>query len=308
MSYSRQAGAPRKPGENLSAQGKPPTSGTPDAGPKNPTQSRRSAGASPQASSERPTRRPGGKQTRKKGKGRPIAPINVARSRNWGSIAIFTAVGLLVVGIVGYSSWQAIESSKTWQDRADAIDGILDYTKSHKKELAAGNGNHVPGRVQYFTTPSVGGNHNGLWQNCMGDVYPKQIASEHATHSLEHGAVWITYDPKTLPEKDVQKLAEKVKGNQYMLMSPFPDQGSPISLQTWGYQLKVNSATDSRIDEFIKVLRMNASVEPGAVCSGGVTATGIEPQGSQDPERTASQPAMPPPPSAPAPNASPPKS
>jgi hypothetical protein len=51
-----------------------------------------------------------------------------------------------------------------------------------------------------------------------------------------------------------------------------------ISLQAWGYQLKVDNARDARIDEFISALRLNATQEPAASCRGGSTATGSEPQ------------------------------
>ena len=44
-------------------------------------------------------------------------------------------------------------------------------------------------------------------------------------------------------------------------MSPYEGLDKPISLQAWGYQLKVDNADDGRIDEFIKALRENASVE-----------------------------------------------
>ena len=56
-----------------------------------------------------------------------------------------------------------------------------------------------------------------------------------------------------------------------MLMSPYPGLDAPISMQAWGYQLKVDDASDSRIDEFINALRKNATQEPSAGCSGGIT-------------------------------------
>ena len=93
--------------------------------------------------------------------------------------------------------------------------------------------------------------HNAAWQNCMGDVYDAPIANEHAVHSLEHGAVWITYRPG-LPQDQLDKLAGKVRGVEKMLMSPYEGLDKPISLQAWGYQLKVDNADDPRIDEFIK--------------------------------------------------------
>ena len=63
-------------------------------------------------------------------------------------------------------------------------------------------------------------------------------------------------------------------------MSPYRGPRQAVSLQAWGYQLKVDNADDGRIDEFIKALRLNASVEPGATCSSGITATGDTPAGS----------------------------
>jgi hypothetical protein len=43
---------------------------------------------------------------------------------------------------------------------------------------------------------------------------------------------------------------------------------SPISLQSWGHQLAVDSVTDPRIDQFIAALRLNPNTypEPGASC------------------------------------------
>jgi hypothetical protein len=59
-----------------------------------------------------------------------------------------------------------------------------------------------------------------------------------------------------------------------MLMSPIANLDKNISLQAWGYQLKLDNANDKRIDEFIKDLRLNATMEPGAACSSGNTTTG----------------------------------
>ena len=73
-------------------------------------------------------------------------------------------------------------------------------------------------------------------------------------------------------------------------MSPYPGLDKPISLQAWGYQLKVDNADDSRIDDFISALRVNASIEgPTISCSQGITATGTTPRdipqgGDQQPD------------------------
>ncbi|WP_433057086.1 DUF3105 domain-containing protein [Dactylosporangium sp. CS-033363] len=206
-----------------------------------------------------------------------IAPVKVKQGMSWGPIALFTTVGVLALGIVGFAGYQVWQNGLGWHDRADQISGIQDYYKTDKAMV--GQREHVWGPQTYKMSPPVAGNHNPNWQRCLGDVYTSQIASEHALHSMEHGAVWITYNP-SLPADQVETLAKKVRGNDYMLMSPYPNLDKPISLQAWGFQLKVDNASDGRIDEFIKALRQNATLEAGTPCSSGdiITETGTTPR------------------------------
>ncbi|WP_073252527.1 DUF3105 domain-containing protein [Cryptosporangium aurantiacum] len=193
----------------------------------------------------------------------------------WGNIVLGGIVTIVALSIIGYGVWYSWDASKPFGERrSQQIDGVTNYRAKDVKWLTQ---NHVAGKVKYETSPPVGGNHNGSWENCNGDVYAKQIPNEHAVHSLEHGAVWVTYNPD-LPQAQIDKLAEKVKGKDYMFMSPYPGLDKPISLQAWGFQLKVDSVDDKRIDEFITQYRVNASVESGASCSNGVTVTGDTPQ------------------------------
>ncbi|MFI5842887.1 DUF3105 domain-containing protein [Catenuloplanes sp. NPDC051500] len=250
MSISTQGGPERRPSVVKPAAGAKPNS----------------PGGTPKAATPRPG---GGKGPRK-----PVTPVKVAQQTSWGPILLFVAVGALAVGIIGYGAFAVIKGSESWQDQAAGIDGIANYRESDPDMLSA---NHKSGPQTYKTSPPVGGDHNASWQNCMGDVYDAPIANEHAVHSLEHGAIWITY--KTgLPQDQIDALAAKVKGNDFMLMSPIDGLSNNISLQAWGYQLKLDSASDERIDTFIKALRLNATQEPNAPCSSGVTATGTTPR------------------------------
>jgi hypothetical protein len=214
------------------------------------------------------------------GKGRkPVTPVKVAGGRNWGPILVAGVVVLIAVGIIGYGVFAATKSSneaKTpWEERATAIAGIVDYRNNADKTITARN--HKAGPLTYKTNPPVGGDHNARWQNCNGDVYTQPIPKEHAVHSLEHGAVWVTYK-QGMPADQVEKLAGKVKGQDYTMMSPVADLDKNVSVQAWGFQLKVDTVDDSRIDDFIRALRQNATVEPDATCSNGVTITGNAPQ------------------------------
>jgi hypothetical protein len=218
---------------------------------------------------------------------RPITPVKVSQGRSWGPIALFTAVGLLAAGIIGWGAWAVYQNGRSWEDRASSISGIVNYREKDPGMLTQ---NHKTGQLQYKVSPPVGGDHNPTWERCQGDVYDAQVPNENAVHSMEHGAVWITYQPD-LAKDQVDKLASKVHGNDFMLMSPYPGLDKPISLQAWGYQLKVDNANDGRIDDFIKALRENASKEPGTPCSSGnyTTGTGTTPRDLTDQQDTSGQ-------------------
>jgi uncharacterized protein DUF3105 len=209
------------------------------------------------------------------GKGRkPVTPIKVHGGRAWGPIIVAGVVVLIAVGIIGWGVFAVAknksETSTPWAERAAKISGIVDYRAQKNPKIDARD--HKDGPQTYETNPPVGGAHNAVWQNCMGDVYAQPIANEHAVHSLEHGAVWVTYK-QGLPADQVAELKKKVEGKDYMFMSPIVSLDKNVSVQAWGYQLKVDSATDPRIDDFIKALRLNASMEPGAACSSGNTTS-----------------------------------
>ncbi len=220
--------------------------------------------------SAKPGSRPGAKGGNK-GKGRrPVTPVKVSGGRNWGPIAVAGAVILVAAGIIGYGVYASVQGSQPWEDRAAAIEGVVDYRSQNNAQI--NDQTHKDGTLTYVTNPPVGGAHNATWQNCMGDIYTEPIANEHAVHSLEHGAVWVTYK-QGLADDQVAKLRERVEGKDYMLLSPIANLDKNVSVQVWGYQLKVDDAADTRIDDFIKTTRVKASLEPGAACSGGNTTS-----------------------------------
>ncbi|MEU2058970.1 DUF3105 domain-containing protein [Streptomyces sp. NPDC013455] len=129
---------------------------------------------------------------------------------------------------------------------------------------------HVTTKVSYPMHPPVGGNHNPVWLNCNGDVYTEAVPDENAVHSLEHGAVWVTYTGKA-PKADVDALAAKVKKTPYSLMSPYDNQQAPLILSAWGHQVAVKSAKDPEVDKFFAAyVQGKQTPEPGASCTGGV--------------------------------------
>jgi hypothetical protein len=123
-------------------------------------------------------------------------------------------------------------------------------------------------RVAYEHLPPLGGAHDAVWAACNGVVYPVAVRNENMVHSLEHGAVWITYDPARIGGADLAALQAVVTGQPYLMLSPYPGLDHPISLQSWGHQLKLDHPADPRIAEFVTTLRANPAThpEPGATC------------------------------------------
>ena len=78
---------------------------------------------------------------------------------------------------------------------------------------------HVQTAVEYEMTPPAGGPHNPTWLNC--GIYEEEVPNEYAVHSLEHGAVWVTYDPEQVSGADLETLRSAMP-RSYMILSPFP--------------------------------------------------------------------------------------
>lgn len=135
-------------------------------------------------------------------------------------------------------------------------------------ETPYAGGQHTAGPVDYAQTPPVGGPHDPQWADCTGTVYAAPIRPENAVHSLEHGAVWITYDPARIDGDDLAALVGLVEGQQATMLSPYPDQPTPVSLQAWGHQLALDELDTGVVEDFLTTYRLapDVSPEPGASC------------------------------------------
>ncbi|MGA4670540.1 DUF3105 domain-containing protein [Propionibacteriaceae bacterium Y1923] len=175
------------------------------------------------------------------------------------SSILWVVAAVLALALIGGVVWAGVSRS-----------GTLDAALGEVQVYEGLSANHVETEVVYEQTPPVGGDHHGVWQNC--GVYSDPLKNMHAVHSLEHGAVWITYSP-SLPADQVDRLKAYAENVPFMLMSPYTeDMGSPIALSAWGHQLKLDSVDDTKITAFIREYKQGPQTpEPGAACSGGTS-------------------------------------
>ena len=125
---------------------------------------------------------------------------------------------------------------------------------------------HTDGAIAYDLEPPPGGEHNPTWLNC--GVYDSPVPTEQAVHTLEHGAIWLTYQPDA-DQADIDELRSHATStrNSKMLMSPYPGQPASVIATTWGAQLRLDSADDPRLGQFIDAFRRgDHAPEPGAGC------------------------------------------
>jgi hypothetical protein len=142
--------------------------------------------------------------------------------------------------------------------------GVPDGTES----VAIGDAQHVEGVLHDDGEVPAGGAHNEIWQNC--GFYDQEIDSENAVHSLEHGAVWISYDPG-LSHDGVAALRSFVSRSEKVLVSPVPGQDATIIVTAWGTQLELDDPADTRLGQFVNEFSGASSApEPGGMCTGGV--------------------------------------
>ena len=210
---------------------------------------------------------------------RSSVPIKIDKPKPWGTIAVGVLLAAALIGIIVYAVMNTGSGVRDLlREDDESFTGLLVADDPERT--------HVEGPVEYPDYPArppMGGEHNTVPQQC--DVYTEQIPAEHAVHSLEHGATWITYQPD-LPDDQVEQLTELAEGNPYRMLSPLPGQESPIMVTAWGRQLPVDSADDGELERFLRAYTDGRQTpEKGAVCAGnpspGTGPVTLAPEGGQ---------------------------
>jgi hypothetical protein len=183
-------------------------------------------------------------------------------------IAVLTYGSVALDALIPSETERELAAFTPSADRPDpstTIPGIRIQEIRGGEHVAAGD---VPG---YESRPPVGGPHPTSWVACSGVAYPGPVRDADAVHALEHGAVWITYDPARTAPVAVQALTGRVAGDPYLFLSPYPGLDAPVSLQAWGHRLALDTPEDPRFEQFIMALRDNLYTppEPNGDCGPG---------------------------------------
>ncbi len=195
---------------------------------------------------------------KKQGADRRKVRIGVIASASLGA-----GILALVIGFIAVNSTPAAEVTSI------DIEGVTTFDNVTAVHIDPTPVNYS---TEYGMNPPAGGNHFGAWLNC--GVYSEPQPNENAVHSLEHGAVWVTYDPSILSEQDVATLVSALPST-YIIVSPFPGLPSPVVASAWANQLQLEGIADERLGDFVeKFWKSPTAPEPGALCTGALDGPG----------------------------------
>ncbi len=172
--------------------------------------------------------------------------------------------GIIAIIVVGLGVWIFMprKGSYTAGGSGDAIDGVQFFQNPT---------GHTTSPVAYPQTPPAGGEHHPTWLNC--GIYTDPVPNVYAVHALEHGAVWVTYDPGI--SADALAALRQHIPSSYVVLSPYVGLPSPIVLSAWNAQLRVATPDDPRLPRFFEEYWRSQNVpEPGALCTGGIDGPG----------------------------------
>lgn len=193
----------------------------------------------------------------KKEKKEYIKEYRQGQEKKAGLAATLTKViiGLVIVAVIGGVGYLFATSNPDGSANSLLGEEIEDLGANHITQ-----GDKV---TTYNSNPPTSGPH---WPSPAGcKVYNEEVPDEAVVHSLEHGAVWVSY--KNIEDKDlVAKLEEVANRNPgKLILSPRSANDSDIALVSWNRLLELEAFDENQITEFIKSNRNNAP-EPFAQC------------------------------------------
>ena len=138
--------------------------------------------------------------------------------------------------------------------------------------------NHVDGEIDYtgYSNPPTYGDHHGFDPNGTDSnpgitprptgVYSSEQPDEDLIHNLEHGHVWISYNPDIIDDSDLASLENLVRdgspdpngGGVGVILTPRAANDTMIALVSWGRLLTLDSYDPTTIRDFVEANRGKA--------------------------------------------------
>lgn len=147
--------------------------------------------------------------------------------------------------------------------------------------------NHVTTAVDYsaHSNPPTYGDHHGVMTDGQGvgitprptGIYTTPQPDEDLVHNLEHGHVWISYNPTLISSSDRTALEAFVTAggaNTGVILTPRPKNTTAIAAASWGRLLTLNAFHAAQLRDFVVTNRGHA---PEGFIAGNARTAGNDP-------------------------------
>ena len=145
--------------------------------------------------------------------------------------------------------------------RTDLVDGAPEVTINE----------HVSGAIDYsdYSNPPTYGPHHGPLNDSDGNsivprptgVYSTPQPDEDLVHNLEHGHIWISYNPSLISTSDLNLLEAFVNDggtNAGVILTPRSANTTAIAVTSWVHLLELDTFDDQQIRDFVNTNRGHA--------------------------------------------------
>lgn len=166
-------------------------------------------------------------------------------------------IAIILVGVVGMTGFVALKKQATQEVPRPGVE----HSDNGRKHVAAGTVKYGEGE------PPTSGDHGSpvQWQ-----VYNQEIPDENVIHNMEHGGIYISYQPG-LPQEQVEKIKalffdpfskQDFKPNK-ALMAPRAANDSPIIMSSWRRSIKLDGFDEQKMVDYY-LQNVGKSPEPSA--------------------------------------------
>jgi len=112
--------------------------------------------------------------------------------------------------------------------------------------ITEGSTNHPA----YNSNPPTSGWH---WPSpAAWGIYPGGQPDERLVHNLEHGGIWISYQPGKVDQNTINQLNDYANRYAKIIVEPRDKDSAPIVLAAWTHLENLNSYDETKILEFIR--------------------------------------------------------
>jgi Protein of unknown function (DUF3105) len=197
--------------------------------------------------------------------------------RRWGSIILAVSVLVSLGACSGEDDGGGAEASDRVPTNGGDPTGPANEGVEGVEAFAVPNRTHTEAALDYSHKPPVGGDHFPVPGTC-GFYRADPPPVEYVVHDIEHGAVWIAYQPD-LPEDQLATLRDLAARQAKVIITPYDEMDPPVTVTSWGRQLALDSVDDPRLEQFITTYRNGPlTPEPAAPCFGAGNPEVASPQ------------------------------